>query len=96
MRISVILSTDIKRSMYWFHPILSNFTYYRRVSFFDSFGLKFSLIVILTNFSHSLKLPARENLQFYSNWGGGVFVLCSDNKNCLVLCSGKNIFCSVN
>ena len=69
MRISVILSTDIKRSMYWFHPILSNFTYYRPVSFFDSFGLKLSLIVILTNFSHSsnsLKLPARENLQFYS------------------------------
>ena len=36
---------------------------------FDSLGLKLSLIVILTNFSHSSnlsKLPARENLQFYS------------------------------
>ena len=34
---------------------------------FGTFGLKLSLIVILTNFSHSSnssKLPARENLQF--------------------------------
>ena len=39
-------------------------------SIFDSFGLKLSLIVILTNFSYSSnssKLPARENLKFYSN-----------------------------
>ena len=35
-------------------------------SVFNSFGLKLSLIVILTNFSYSSKLPARENLQFYS------------------------------
>ena len=36
---------------------------------FDSFGLKLSLIVILTNYflwSNSSKLPAHENLQFYS------------------------------
>ena len=45
-------------------------------SVFDSFCLKLSLIVILTNFSYSLnssKLPACENMQFYSiffhSWG---------------------------
>ena len=70
MRISVILSTDIKRSMYWFHPIFIKFHLLSQGFVFDSFGLKHSLIVILTNFSHSsnsLKLPARENSQFYSN-----------------------------
>ena len=45
---------------------------------FDSFGLKLSLIVILTNFSHSSnssKLLACENLQFYSMCQSRVYVL---------------------
>ena len=50
-------------------PVLSTFHLLSPSFVFDSFGLKLSLIVILTNFSHSSnssKLPARENLQFYS------------------------------
>ena len=71
MRISVILSTGIKgiKSMYWFHSMLSNFHLLSPSFVFDSFDFKHSLIVILTDFSHSSissKLPARENLQFYS------------------------------
>ena len=55
------------RSMY--RLILSKFHLLSPSFVFDSFGFKLSLFVILTNFSHSSnssKLPARENLLFYS------------------------------
>ena len=86
MRISVILSTDIKRSMYLvlvshdfikFHLLSPGFVFY-------SFGLKLSLMVILTNFSHSsnsLKSPAGENLQFYSmSLGNGFKYILTQNE----------------
>ena len=58
-----------------YHLILSKFHLLSPSFVFVSFGLKLSLIVILTNFSHSSnssKLPARENLQFYSNPQGAL------------------------
>ena len=68
MRISLILSIGSKGPCIAITRFYQNFSYYHPVSFF---GLKLSLIVILTNFSHSSnssKLSAHGNLQFYSNY----------------------------
>ena len=66
MRTNVMLSTGFKvhvsPDFIKISSIIASFV-------FDSFGLKLSLIVILTNFSHSSnssKLLAHENLQCYS------------------------------
>ena len=68
MRISVMFSMDNNKGPYiTITQFYQNFTYLILPNFvFDKIGLKLSLIVILTNFSHSSKLPAHENLQFYS------------------------------
>ena len=84
MGTSVMLSI---RSMY--RLILSKFHLLSPSFVFDSFGLKLSLIVILTNFSHSSnssKLPARENLQFYSSIYKFNVI---NNITCLVSLSSK-------
>ena len=66
MRTSVMLSTGYKVHV---SPDFIKISSIIATFVFESFGLKLSLIVILTNFSHSpnsSKLPAREYLQFYS------------------------------